>query len=97
MNGSLELRFPILRKKAFWGTLFVDWGALMDSPRDLHKNAFRFSIGTGVRWLIGDQIPMRLDYGIVIDKRCTEVAADTGECLTNDAAGALDFGLLYTF
>lgn len=96
LNGSLEVRFPLLRKTELWGAVFADWGALSDSWDQLNGSSFRFSVGVGIRLLIGGQIPLRLDYGVVLDKRCAQVDS-TGACQANEDTGALDFGLLYTF
>jgi outer membrane protein assembly factor BamA len=98
VNASLELRFPLLRNAGLWAAAFLDVGAVAADLGStwLHAKSFRFSTGVGLRWLIGDQIPIRLDYGFVLDPRCNKVDS-TGECIGQDDAGALDFGLLYTF
>ncbi len=98
VNGSLELRFPLLRNAGLWAATFLDAGAVAADLGStwLHSKSFRFSTGVGLRWLIGDQIPIRLDYGFVLDPRCNKVDS-TGECIARDDAGAVDFGLLYTF
>lgn len=99
VNGTVELRFPILRRQEVWGTLFLDMGALSESLGDLHGNSLRFSVGTGLRYLVGGQFPLRLDYGFVLDRRCATVDPETGSFRScgKEAVGALDFGLLYTF
>jgi outer membrane protein assembly factor BamA len=99
VNGTVELRFPILRRQQFYGTLFVDFGGLSESIGDLHGNSLRFSVGTGIRYLVGGQFPLRLDYGFVLDRRCASVDPETGEFngCEKENIGALDFGLLYTF
>lgn len=99
VNGTVELRFPILRRQEFYGTLFVDFGGLSESIGDLHGNSLRFSVGTGIRYLVGGQFPLRLDYGFVLDRRCASVDSETGEFTgcEKESIGALDFGLLYTF
>ena len=98
VNGSLEIRFPLLRNVGLWAATFVDAGAVAADLGStwLHGKSFRFTTGVGLRFLIGDQIPIRLDYGFVLDPRCNKVDS-AGECLAKDDAGALDFGLLYTF
>lgn len=98
VNGSLELRFPLLRNVGLWAATFLDAGAVAADlgPTWLHSRSFRFTTGFGLRFLIGDQIPIRLDYGFVLDPRCNKVDS-AGECLSKDDPGALDFGLLYTF
>jgi outer membrane protein assembly factor BamA len=97
LNGSVELRYPLLRKSDLWGSVFVDWGAITESFGELTSNSFRFSVGPGVRWLLGGQIPLRIDYGFVRDRRCNKVDFQTGKPSARDSAGALDFGILYTF
>jgi outer membrane protein assembly factor BamA len=98
LNGNIELRFPVLRSAGIWAALFLDVGALADGLTELVAKSFRFSIGLGIRWLLGDQIPIRLDYGFVLDRRCNAVATqDPTQCLAEEDLGALDFGLLYTF
>ena len=99
VNGTVEMRFPILRKQDFYGTLFMDFGGLSESLGDLHGNSLRFSVGTGIRYLVGGQFPLRLDYGFVLDRRCASVDPETGgfKGCEKENIGALDFGLLYTF
>jgi outer membrane protein assembly factor BamA len=63
LNGSLELRVPVLRGAGIWLGAFLDGGALALRHKDLHPASFRFSAGLGVRWLIGGQIPVRFDWG----------------------------------
>jgi outer membrane protein insertion porin family len=45
----------------------------------------RTSAGLGIRFLIGNQIPLVLDYGVVLDRR------------RGEAAGNLDFNIGYTY
>ncbi|MFH1531349.1 MAG: POTRA domain-containing protein [Pseudomonadota bacterium] len=99
VNGTVEVRFPILRRQDFYGTLFLDFGGLSESVGDLHGNSLRFSVGTGIRYLVGGQFPLRLDYGFVLDRRCASVNPETGDFsgCEKESIGALDFGLLYTF
>ena len=98
LNGNVELRFPIVRASGIWAAVFLDTGALSDGVASLSGSSFRFSIGLGIRWLIGNQIPVRLDYGFILDPRCNAVSPTDGvTCISEDDVGALDFGLLYTF
>lgn len=97
VNGSVELRFPLVRASGLWAASFVDVGALSDGLSQFHGNSFRFSMGAGIRWLIGGTIPLRLDYGFVLDRRCGDVNPADGSCLVKEEPGALDFGLLYSF
>jgi len=97
-GGSTELRFPISRSNDLWTAAFMDVGALSEGFSQLYGNSFRFSVGVGVRFLIGSQIPVRLDYGFVVDRRCGTVDETDGRtCISEEDAGAVDFGLLYTF
>ena len=98
LNGTFEIRFPLARRKGLWLATFLDAGALGEGIAQFLPQSFRFSAGLGVRWLIGGTIPLRLDYGFVIDRRCSEMdPSDTSKCASTENPGALDFGLLYTF
>jgi outer membrane protein assembly factor BamA len=97
LAGSIELRFPILRSSGLWGAAFLDGGGLSDGLGEMNGSSFRFSTGAGIRWLIGGTIPLRLDYGFVLDRRCGTVDDKSGDCLAMEDPGAIDFGLLYTF
>jgi len=97
INGTVELRFPLLKMSGLWAAAFFDLGALSDNLGDLYLSSFRSTAGLGVRFLLGDQIPVRLDYGFLLDRRCNAVDEASGECVSHDEPGALDFGLLYTF
>lgn len=96
INGSVELRFPLLRSVGLWGAGFFDWGGLAEALDEYGAKSFRMSLGLGVRWLAGGQIPIRFDYGIVLgDLRCKD-APESGEC-TREDRGTIHFGILYTF
>lgn len=104
LNGTVEIRFPIVRRLDLWLAGFFDWGALEEDLRDLQPKSFRMSAGLGIRWLAGGQIPIRIDYGFVIDPRCKSYdvpeggATDRSQliCVPEDL-GTLHFGVLYTF
>ncbi len=96
LHGSLEMRFPILRETGLWGGLFYDLGALTEGFDQIATRSFRHSVGGGIRYLIGNSIPLRLDYGVKLDRRCASVDA-RGRCLRNESFGNLHFGILYTF
>ncbi|MBM4388095.1 MAG: BamA/TamA family outer membrane protein, partial [Deltaproteobacteria bacterium] len=100
-NGSFEVRFPIIRKIGLWGSSFIDYGALAERLSEICPKSVRMSFGFGLRWLLGDQIPFRLDYGIILDKRCKEMSSDSDpenvKCLLNEEVGNIHFGILYTF
>ena len=97
IHGSEEIRFPIWPAMGLWGAGFFDWGGLAEQLADLHARSFRMSAGVGVRWLLGGQIPFRLDYGLKLDRRCRAIDEDTGACQALEDRGTLHFGLLYTF
>jgi outer membrane protein assembly factor BamA len=94
--ATLELRFPILRRSGLWGTTFYDAGAIAEDLDTLNSQSFRQSVGFGIRYLIGNAIPLRLDYGIKLDRRC-ELYDDQGSCAKEESSGNLHFGILYTF
>jgi outer membrane protein assembly factor BamA len=110
-NGTAELRFPLAREAGFWGSLFWDFGAIAETwtarPEEtgsfvqaastgIHTASFRQSIGAGLRWLLSGQIPLRVDYGIAIGKRCRDLPAGSDQCVTDDF-GRLHLALLYSF
>jgi len=97
VNGSLELRLPLLRRLGFWVATFLDGGALADEHETLYAASFRFSWGVGVRWLIGGQIPVRLDVGFPLGTaRCIAFDAEGGPCTREDPS-AVHFDFLYPF
>ena len=106
IQGSEELRVPIWRAVGLWAGGFFDWGALAERLAELHARSFRTSAGFGLRWLLGGQVPLRIDYGFKLDRRCEKLgfadptkatAGDTPVCLARENLGALHFGFLYTF
>ena len=42
-------------------------------------------------------VPLRLDYGIILDRRCKDVDPRTGKCSKREEFGNIHFGVLYTF
>jgi outer membrane protein assembly factor BamA len=98
LNGSVELRFPLLG--SWSGGLFWDWGAIAESWSDgegsLNARSVRHSVGGGLRYVLAGQIPVRLDYGVAIDRRCRDVGVAVDQC-TLDDAGNLHWSLLYAF
>ncbi|MCB9737644.1 MAG: BamA/TamA family outer membrane protein [Deltaproteobacteria bacterium] len=99
LNGSIEARFPMLRDKGLWGALFWDWGGIADRWNNLHPSSIRHGVGFGVRFLVSGQIPIRLDYGIALDRRCLSAPDPTARsgCPEREAFGQLHAGLLYSF
>lgn len=95
--GSAELRFPLLPPLDLYGACFYDFGALAERVSELSWKSFRHSAGFGVRLLIGGVIPLRLDYGLILDRRCKEVDPKTGACVLKEEVGNIHFGFLYTF
>jgi len=95
--GSVELRFPLVRKLHLFGAGFFDFGGLAERVRELNPASIRTSAGFGVRWLIGGTIPLRLDYGLILDRRCKDVDPITGACILKEETGNIHFGVLYTF
>lgn len=85
LQGSVELRYPFLAEQSLFGALFVDHGALGRVPSDLRPEAFRTSVGFGLRWLVADLIPLVLDYGVVVDRR------------PGESVSLLQFNVGYTF
>ncbi len=99
VNGSAELRFPILRDTGIWGATFWDWGAIADMPSEFYAASFRHGVGLGLRWLLSGQIPIRVDYGFAIGRRVREIQNTNGARTQtlDDSPGALSFSVLYSF
>ncbi len=64
---NLELRARLFWW--FWAVGFLDVGVLTDRVADLTDDAIWQSLGVGLRWLILDQIPVRLDVGFPVNRR----------------------------
>ncbi len=98
VNGSTELRFPILRDSGVWGAGFWDWGAIADTGSEFYPTSIRHGVGVGLRWLLSGQIPIRIDYGFAIGRRVRDIQ-NTGlvKTQTLDDFGALSFSVLYSF
>jgi outer membrane protein assembly factor BamA len=95
INGSVELRAPLLDAIGLWLGIFVDFGALARSHDRLYPSSFRASTGLGVRWLLGDLIPVRVDVGFpLFQRRC--IAPGDGSC-TLEEPSAFHVDLLYPF
>lgn len=95
--GSVEARFPILRSLGLYGSVFYDFGALAEGVSDFNTASVRQSAGLGLRYLLAGVVPIRLDYGFILDRRCRDVDRRTGACLRKEEVGNVHFGLLYTF
>lgn len=99
LNYNAELRYPILPQIGLFGASFFDAGLLADcrthpsQKRNCLQDAFsknslesiRMTAGLGIRLLILDQIPIVLDYGVVLNRQPTE------------KFGQLNFNIGYTF
>lgn len=96
VNGSLELRVPLIRSAGIWLGAFFDFGGLAETHAELYLASFRMSSGFGVRWLLGDLFPVRLDVGFpLLERRCVAFRED-GSCVREEPS-QVHFGLLYTF
>lgn len=96
VNGSAELRVPLLSRLGFWAAFFVDAGALAKDHESLYAQSFRTAAGLGFRWLIGQQFPVRLDVGFPLERRCLTPRDEAGKCTLEEARTVhLDF--LYPF
>jgi len=84
INFNVELRFPLIPDIWLWGVVFSDIGALAATHAQLYPSSFRFSAGVGLRLLLFDQIPVRLDFGFPIDSRCAAYVATTSQPDTED-------------
>jgi outer membrane protein assembly factor BamA len=86
VNYNAELRYPLLRDFGIFGATFIDAGVLADcrvddfDDRRCYDDAFggditeaiRLAGGVGLRALILDQIPVVIDYGIVLNRQSGE-------------------------
>ncbi len=97
VSGSAEVRFPLVRRINLYAAVFYDVGALADRVAEISVASFRHSVGFGVRYLLGEAIPIRLDYGLILDRRCRDVDPQTGLCVQKEEIGNIHFGLLYSF
>ena len=102
LNANLEARIPVFRSIGIWGAIFFDVGALARRHTGLHPASFRPSLGLGIRYLLGDQIPIRLDVAFPLDgTRCIEWGTDdnaaAGQCARREDPSTFHFDLLYSF
>lgn len=96
INGSFELRVPVLESVGIWLGAFLDFGALAESHDQLYPESFRASSGFGIRWLLGGLFPIRLDVGFPLFSRRCQAYAEDGSCIAEEPS-QVHFGLLYTF
>jgi outer membrane protein insertion porin family len=85
LNGSTELRFPLIPRYDLYGAYFFDMGQLQVDFIDFDLNEFRYSTGLGLRWLAFGLVPVVLDYGLILDRR------------PGEALGKLHFTVGYIF
>ena len=64
---NLELRVKLFWW--FWAVGFYDAGTLVDFVEDVGPDTLWQSLGFGLRWLIAEQIPVRLDFGFPLDTK----------------------------
>ena len=72
-------------------------GALAERLSAFNTASVRQSVGLGLRYLVGGVVPIRLDYGFILDRRCRDVDRQTGACVRQEEVGNVHFGILYTF
>ncbi len=103
LNFNLELRIPLSKKAGLWAVTFFDAGALAAEHSQLHfPESFRSGAGFGLRLLLLNQIPIRLDLGFVLGAlRCEvyrEVTPGAGlTCDRLEPRTSLHLGFLYPF
>jgi len=97
LNGSVEIRFPIVRNINLYGAGFMDFGGLAESLKSFNRKTIRVSLGFGLRYILAGQLPIRLDYGIIMDRRCKYADPESGECIQREEFGNIQFGILYSF
>lgn len=98
LAGSIEGRFPLVRRFGLWGAFFWDWGGIGAGPADMQNPlAYRHGVGVGLRFLVSGQIPLRIDYGVAVDRRCAVALSSSGQCGALEDFGQLQAGLLYAF
>jgi outer membrane protein assembly factor BamA len=98
VSGTHELRFPLgfsIGPLEMWGAGFFDWGGISNRLEDFHSESFRLSAGGGVRALLYGRVPVRIDYGVKLDRRCRVYS--TAGCEREEDLGELQFNILYTF
>ena len=102
LNFNLEIRIPIAKKAGLWAVAFYDVGALAADHSQLYFSSFRSAAGLGLRYLVLNQIPIRIDLGFILGKsRCESYKDPTpgGDlaCSRWEERASLQFGFLYPF
>ncbi len=96
VQGSFELRVPLLMSAGLWLGAFMDFGGLARSHEELYVASLRVSSGFGIRWLLGGLFPVRIDLGFPLFSRRCIAFTEEGGCLREEPS-QVHFGLLYTF
>ena len=97
VNGSIELRIPLIPKADIWAVAFVDWGLLAAGWSRVYAASVRTSAGFGLRYLIGGQIPIRLDFGFIVPGPRVQAPCDYGQTCGKEEPWQVHFGFLYPF
>lgn len=106
VNFNMELRFPLIPSIWVFGVVFTDIGALAAEHSELYPSSFRFSAGVGLRLLLFEQIPVRVDFGFPLERRCaayytdsSQVGAggDVTDCAREEDTMNFHFNILYPF
>jgi outer membrane protein assembly factor BamA len=101
LNYSAELRYPLVERLGVHGAMFMDAGVLTGCfdertgdrvscwrdafPSDAPLSTVRSSVGMGLRYLVLEQIPLLLDYAVLLNRR-------PGEAFSN-----VHFNIGYSF
>lgn len=101
LNYSAELRYPLVAALGLNGAMFMDAGVLADCfseetgrrvgcwpdafPPNDPLSTVRTSLGVGLRYLVLDQIPLLLDYAVLLNR-------SPGEAFSN-----VHFNIGYSF
>ena len=103
VNLNLELRVPVNKRSGIWAVAFFDTGALAADHRQLYFwESFRSAVGIGFRYLLLNQIPIRVDLGFALgDLRCEKYQVDSQGanvgCDRTEDRATIHFGFLYPF
>ncbi len=98
-NGSVELRFPVLRASNVFGALHWDFGILLDSWGEFRSSNVRHGLGISGVFLLSGQIPVLVDVSFRTDERCGEVGLSKGNwaCVDEDKVVQTNFGMSWAF
>ena len=100
-NGTVELRFPVLRASNVYGALHWDFGALLDNWGELAGDTVRHGLGVSGVFLLSGQIPVRFDLAFRLGaSRCQDVAYAGGklDCPINaEERSKTNWGMSWAF